>query len=377
MKPYNIVFVTIVPSPYQRDLFGALNARDDVNLRVLYLEATSPDSPWPIKELREFEEVVPGFWLGLGPARVHVNWGVPEIASADFVVLSSITSVTGQLLMRRSLRNKCWLLWAERLRPHTGWKEMLQRVLVSPTSSSAGVVGIGRAAERDYHSRFPHLPHFSIPYHCDLSVFLENTTTREKVAPITFLFCGQMIARKGVDLLLRAFDRLINDGLDAHLRLVGREASLPQFMMLVGDSTREKIFYEGFQPPEALPVFFKKGDVFVLPSRHDGWGVVVNQAIGAGLPIIASDAVGAALDLIQNDRNGRIIPANDAEALYQSMKDVVLRPELAQKWSDGAHALALTITPEAGAQKWIDVFDCLSDQRMATNGRGARPPKLS
>ena len=51
-RKHKVAFVTIVPSPYQRDLFGALAAREEIDLNVLYLESAAPDSPWPDKELR-------------------------------------------------------------------------------------------------------------------------------------------------------------------------------------------------------------------------------------------------------------------------------------------------------------------------------------
>src|SRR5262245_59864104 len=172
MKPrHKVVFITIVPSPYQRDLFGALAARDDVDLRVYYMEAESPDSPWPEKSLRPFERILPGFWLPFGGARGHVNWDLPDVAGSDVVVLSSFTSLTGQWLMRRALRKKRWLFWGERLHHNTGMKELIRRELAAPISQAAGIVGIGRAAEEDYRRRFPNLPHFCIPYHCDLSAF--------------------------------------------------------------------------------------------------------------------------------------------------------------------------------------------------------------
>ena len=106
-RKHKVAFVTIVPSPYQRDLFGALAAREEIDLSVFYLESAAPDSPWPDKELRAFEKVLPGSWFQLGSVRAHVNWPIPDLSDSDFVVLSSFTSVTGQVLMRR-LRSQRW-----------------------------------------------------------------------------------------------------------------------------------------------------------------------------------------------------------------------------------------------------------------------------
>src|SRR5882757_524843 len=102
-RKHKVLFITIVPSPYQRDLFGALAARGDIDLRVCYMEQASPDSPWPERALRPYERVLPGFWLGVGGARGHVNWNLPDVSASDIVILSSFTSLTGQWMMRHSL----------------------------------------------------------------------------------------------------------------------------------------------------------------------------------------------------------------------------------------------------------------------------------
>jgi glycosyltransferase involved in cell wall biosynthesis len=218
-------------------------------------------------------------------------------------------------------------------------------------------------AEVDYAERFPGIPHFCIPYHCDLSAFL-RAPRREPGAPITFLFCGQMIRRKGVDLLIRAFDRMVDKGFDVELRLVGREASLPEFLTEVSPAGRGRIRYEGFQPPERLPGYFSSSDVFVLPSRHDGWGVVVNQALGAGLPVITSDdAVGAGMDLVEDDVNGFRFAAGDQEGLQRAMERVAASPQVAPRLGEASRRKALALTPEAGAEKWARVFDGLVNGR--------------
>ena len=355
-QPYKAVFITIVPSPYQRDLFAALAARHDIELSVYYMEAGSPDSPWPEKPLRPFEQIMPGFWVPFGEARVHLNWKLPDLSEADIVVLSSFTSLTGQWLMRGPLRRKRWVFWGERLRRNSGTKELIQRRLAAPISRASGIVGIGRAAEEDYRRRFPNLPHFCIPYHCDLSAFfaLHRPDTS---AQVKFLYCGQMIERKGVDLLLLAFDRLVSRAIDAQLFLVGREADLPKFLAMVSPSTRSRVRYLGFRAPEKLPELFGQSDVFVLPSRHDGWGVVINQALAAGLPIITSNAVGAGLDLVQDGLNGMRVAADDVDSLYHSMEMLAINPEMARKWGKTSRERARDLTPKAGAEKWAQVFD--------------------
>ena len=79
------------------------------------------------------------------------------------------------------------------------------------------------------------------------------------------------------------------------------------------------MIFLGHRAPAELPGLFAEADAFVLPSRHDGWGVVINEALGAGLPIIVSDGVGAAHDLVTHGVNGLITPAGDACALRDAL----------------------------------------------------------
>lgn len=356
-RPLKITFVTIVPSPYQKDLFKALASRNDVNLNVEYMEAASPDSPWPAVPLAAYERLMPGCWLPFAGGRVHVNWRLPEVSNADIVVVSSFTSVTGQLLMRYRLPGKRWIYWGERLRRHRGWKGFIQRVLAAPLANASALVGTGREASSEYRRRFTRPLHFSVPYYCELSGFRAARREVSASTEVRFLFCGQIIERKGVDLLFKAFDGLIAKGGSAELWLVGRKGELERFLPIVGASARSRIRYLGFMPPQKLPEIFAQSDVFVLPSRHDGWGVVINQAIGSGLPIIASDAVGAALDLVEHDVNGLHFAAGDAGALQEAMERVVAERSLLGRWGDASKAKAFDLSPDAGARMWVNVFN--------------------
>ena len=344
-----VAFISVVPSPYQRDLFRALAAHRDVRLRVFYLEAASPDSPWPEKPLAPYEEILRGFWFALGTARTHVNWPLPKLPKFDVVVMNTLMSLTAQWLMRTALRKKPWFFWGERLSRGGA----LHQRLAAQLHRASAIASIGAFAEQDYRGRFPEPRHFRIPYFCELAPFLAAPRRLRDDGRVVFLFCGQMIARKGVDLLLAAFAEL---GDAARLLLVGREAALPKLLAALPPNVRERCEYAGFQPPEELPRFFAQADVFVLPSRYDGWGVVVNQAIGGGLPVICSDMVGAGHDLVDDELNGLKFRAGDAASLAEKMKRFLAEPRLIEKWGAASREKALAFTPEAGAEKWVAAF---------------------
>jgi len=357
MKKTRAAFLSVVPSPYQRDIFAALARRDDVDLHVHYLEAAAPDSPWPEKALPAYSKILPGFWFPIGSARCHVNLPLPDFRDRDIVVLNTLMSVTAQWLMRRTLRRKPWIFWGERLAERPASRPgNFHNILTAPLHKAAAIAGIGSLAERQYAARFPETRHYCIPYHCELASFMAEPRPARDPAGLTFLFCGQMIARKGVDHLLAAFAALAPRYPGIRLLLAGREAGLPTLLSAIPPVIRDRIEYAGFQPPENLPALFARSDVFILPSRYDGWGVVVNQAIGAGLPLICSEAVGAAHDLIDPGVNGLLFPPGDIATLTACMERFAATPALAPEWGAVSRAKAEAWTPDRGAEKWLNVF---------------------
>jgi len=350
--------VSVVPSPYQRDLFRALARRSDVRLRVYYLERSAPDSPWPEEPLQPYETILPGFWFSVAGARFHVVSKHPRLDQHQFLVLNSLTSSLSQWKLRFRGESQKLLFWAEPLRPQSArLRSIFQGLLTSPIGGVDAIVGIGFRAVKYYNERWPSIPCFNVPYHCDLLPFFENLATFQGLKEeVRFLFCGQLIARKGVDVLLEAFNGLVHKGYAVRLLLVGRRAELDQILATVSAEAKARISYEGFFDPKRLSEIYSQAHVFVLPSRYDGWGVVVNQALGAGLPIICTDAVGAGYDLVDHGVNGYRVPAGDPDQLAGCMEDLIVQRERIPEFGAASRRMAEAFTPDQGADKWSKVL---------------------
>jgi glycosyltransferase involved in cell wall biosynthesis len=80
-------------------------------------------------------------------------------------------------------------------------------------------------------------------------------------------------------------------------------------------------------PWERVVERYVAADVFALLSRHEPWGVVVNEAAACGLPLVVSDRVGAAFDLVEDGRNGAIVGAGDAAAAAGALRALATDPE--------------------------------------------------
>jgi len=126
-----------------------------------------------------------------------------------------------------------------------------------------------------------------------------------------FLFAGKFEKIKAPDTLIEAF--LACDSNSAHLVLAG---SGPMEEELHGRSEEcSRVHFLGFQNQSQMPVVYRLGDVVVLPSRKETWGLAVNEAMACGRPVVVSNRVGCAPDLVENGETGFAVPADDPEAL--------------------------------------------------------------
>jgi glycosyltransferase involved in cell wall biosynthesis len=174
---------------------------------------------------------------------------------------------------------------------HIAWRLQL------PTAD--GVIGIGQRAVEAYRDVAQRT--CNIPYSIDAARYARRPE-RAPERPIRFLFVGQYIHRKGIVELLDAFAGLSPE--DATLTLVGSGELAPT----VDEYARRyrQIQQAGFLNPNDLAELYSRHDVFVLPSRHDGWAVVVCEAMAAGLPVIGTPTTGAFQEFIQDGKNGMV-----------------------------------------------------------------------
>jgi glycosyltransferase involved in cell wall biosynthesis len=320
-------FLTVIPAPYQRQLFRALAASNRLEIQVLYYASSSPDRAWDAAKLEPYERILPGTLVPFLGASAHLNPSVARTLArlpSELVIVSDYSAPTAQIAMRALIARGCrWAFWGEtpnftRRGALGSWaRGQLQR----PLRKAHAIAAIGSRAVEVYGGLLPNVPVFNIPYFCDLEPYRRAATaraSREAKPTVDILFSGQMIERKGVDTLIAAFVRASSDAPALRLLLLGEGPDRLRIETLVPENLRDSVVFLGHRKPETLPEIFAQADIFTLPSRHDGWGVVLNEALGAGLPIVASDAVGAAHDLVTHGENGFITPVGDVEKLAEA-----------------------------------------------------------
>lgn len=347
--PPRVWLLTNLPSPYQVELFRAIAAAGEVELEVRFMRA--PRTSLDGFSHQVLTSPVPAFVRDEFRLHPHAIWEAARSKHDCYVLSGLYTSVTFLLCAAvLTVRRRPWAMWLERPRPRidqrawspfrlgSGWLDIMRRaVLQLLLRSCHRVICIGSAAVEEYAEQF-HVPRsklLMLPYCCDTERY--TNVPRDKVQAVkqrydlkgklVFLFSGQMIRRKGVDVLLSAFAQVAESERDIALLLLGDGPLLEELKEAVPQHLKAAVHFASFVEQSDLPAHFAAADVFVFPSRHDGWGVVVNEACAAGLPIIATKTTGAACDLVEDGASGFVIDADAIGQLISAMRFFVEHPE--------------------------------------------------
>jgi glycosyltransferase involved in cell wall biosynthesis len=197
----------------------------------------------------------------------------------------------------------------------------------------------------------PEFPMFLMPYAVDNDWFQQQsrlaTATRSELqaelnlAPErpVILFASKLQHRKHCDDLIAAYEKLSpGEGLDPepYLLIVGDGEERAALERQAAATGFHSIRFCGFRNQSELPRFFDLATVFVLPSVHEPWGLIVNEVMNAARPVILTSDVGSQPDLITDGVEGCVFPAGDVPALTAALRRVLEVPGTAERMGQAA-----------------------------------------
>jgi len=165
------------------------------------------------------------------------------------------------------------------------------------------------------------------------------------------LYLGYLRKKKGVDYLIRAFKKLKTEG--AVLIIAGAGPEEEKLKSLAKDD--ENINFVGYVEGEEKSKYYSIADIFVLPTLHDPWGLVVNEAMYFGLPVITTDAAGAS-ELIKG--NGFVVKAGDEEELRRAIEKLLNDDELRKEMGLKSKEIIKDYTVEHAVKAFNEAIEC-------------------
>jgi len=246
------------------------------------------------------------------------------------------------------------------LQPERGLKHMLKRLLLARLFARVDhFLFIGTANRRFYRTHgIPESRLAPAPYCIDHDGFSRTTKAlrgqrvdlrrRWQVPDDAWcvLFCGKLIAKKRpLDLVAAAAQARLANGRPLHLLFVGDGQLRAEVEAALTAPGAPGATMAGFLNQKDIPAALVAADCLVLPSDYgETWGLVVNEALAAGLPSIVSDRCGCAADLAAPQGAAHVFPCGDVAALARSLATVAAHPPSPDTLSNlgEAHAPART-----------------------------------
>jgi glycosyltransferase involved in cell wall biosynthesis len=183
----------------------------------------------------------------------------------------------------------------------------------------------------------------------DITKFLPRPAVNS-IKPLVFLFVGALTARKGLPLLLEAWEKSCPE--EAELWIVGK-GNVPA---KVRRNAHPGVRWLGAVSRERLPTIFQNAHVFVCPSFFEGLAQVQVEAAGCGLPIIATTASGGD-DVVEDEKTGFVIDAGNLDSLVETMLRFIQRPELALQMREQATRKSRFLSWSAYGDRWQRILE--------------------
>lgn len=209
--------------------------------------------------------------------------------------------------------------------------------------------GIGQQM-RDYYLELGVPSHRIFPF----AYFSSDVANVGAMYAGDIIFVGQLVHRKGVDVLLEAF-ACTNARRERKLTIVGDGRQRERLESLVRDLDLQKdVHFVGVIEQHGITSLMNQASVLVLPSRHDGWGYVVNEALRVGLPVVVSDCCGVA-EVIQTSGGGFVVESGNRHQLAHALDQLLASEAVWRHHSEAALAAHTRISAEAGARYFVQI----------------------
>ena len=325
-----ILFLTSIPSPYRVEFFNELGKKTDLTVLFETSGSDERDNSWREYCFTYFRGII------MKGKKSSVNTAFcPEVIrylrqSWDHIIVADVSTPTGMLAIQY-MKFHHIPYWIEGdgafAKSGKGIKERIKRHFIY---GAKGYFSTSKAHDEYYLTYGASLNRiFRYPFTSihEEDVLVNPLGVKEKArlrAELgmterpTVISVGQMIPRKGFDILIRAAAQCKN----TVFYIIGGTPP-KKYTELKQALCAENVQFVEFKKPKELKRYYQAADLFILPTREDIWGLVINEAMANALPVITTDRCVAGLELVRNGENGYIVPVEDVSATVEAIEKVL------------------------------------------------------
>ena len=361
-----VLYLTNLPSPYMVDFFSELAKKAE--LTVIYERSAASDRDEKWKNCDDSKIFNPDSYkviLLKGIKRGtdnSVSFGIFKYLKEkyDHIIIGDYATYTAMMAIRYLRKNKIpYILSTDGGFPNyeeSSFKKKLKTYLIGGASKWLCTGASSRKYLEYYGARkedvyiYPFTSLFAKDILKTPLTYESKQSLRKKLGlsgTKVVIGVGQFIPRKGWDVLIEGIDELNGHGNndafvdvdmsfdDIHYYIVGGEEEKLRMLLPKCTEIPANVHILPFMPKEELFQYYRAADAFVLPTREDIWGLVVNEAMANALPVITTDKCNAGLELVKEGVNGFIIETENSEALLKALREC-LKDDVSSSMAEAA-----------------------------------------
>lgn len=313
-----IIFTTLAPSPHLTPILNRYDEKGEHDLYVIFEHKMSSVRKWNPGVINFKHCVLNSFSYRMKTSLdINIFRVLNNQSNVGLVIIgTSPWSINTWLIVCWCKFNKIkYVTFSEPPTRKVGIGHILKKAVHNYFYSNAlGFISVTKKTSEYFNSLYGNRPSIVVPYQTNLTKFLD-IPIKEKDEITKFLFLGAFTETKNVEYLAHQFSNLSSENVT--LTFVGEGGKKQTLDMLCKRDNRMKVL--PFVDSECVYKLMSDFDCLILPSKDDGYGMVVVEALAAGLPVITSNNVMSGIELIKNDINGWIFDLNVENDLLNTL----------------------------------------------------------
>jgi len=396
MKKHRVILISDYVAPFRLPLFERLYQSSLVDLQVYFLSQSAANRRWKAEVNGEFNyKVLPKIELNLRGRDLfyyRVNPTFPfRLVRERYDLLITHgwfeSACQAGFLVSKAI-GKPYIIYSESTMYEPSWLREISLPLVRfIVKHSDACIATGKRA-RDYFiylgaderkiftanltvdvDHFRRVGRLAKKDKCRMKQSLGIKT--EKV----ILYVGRLTERKGVRHLVEAYRQLRKDYRDVSLLILGYGYQEQGLKELCRSQSIPDVYFVDHVETDKMPRFYGIADLFVLPSRRDTWGLVLNEAMACGLPVITTRKVGASEDLVREGVNGYIVAEEKPAEMYAAMKRMVVDSSLCHRMGQESSRIIQRFSIDNEANGFLSAIEYVMSQSKEGRRVTKHPPK--
>jgi GalNAc-alpha-(1->4)-GalNAc-alpha-(1->3)-diNAcBac-PP-undecaprenol alpha-1,4-N-acetyl-D-galactosaminyltransferase len=167
---------------------------------------------------------------------------------------------------------------------------------------------------------------------------------------------GRLHPQKGFDLLMKAFDRIQSKYPEWQITILGEGPMRSELEALRSElNLTDRVHLPGLV--SNVPEYLRQADIFVMPSRFEGFPMALCEAMACGLPVLSADCLSGPRDIIEDGVNGVLVTTEDVDALAVGLDSLMSDPAKRQQLADNAPQILDRFGVEQVMAIWKDAID--------------------